>query len=130
MAMYPVSKTCPECDGTNFRRVKPATRIAFTDDRVCRDCGSRYTPPTPLWAALVFIAIGLGIVLVNIAALVVAVKVNDLWLDIRTYIFLMLTLSTGIGCVLYGGRCVWKQDQKCSENRERASETDGPHGTN
>ncbi len=128
MAMYPVSRTCPGCEGTDFRRVKPEAPIAFTDDRICKSCGSRYTPPTPLWAGLVFIAVGLGIILVNIAAMLVLVAKVD-WLDIRTYIFMMLTLPTGIGCVLYGIRCIRRQDQKHSNNRDHASEN-APHGNN
>jgi hypothetical protein len=32
--------------------------IAFTWDRVCRACSTRYTPPTPVWGRAVFAVIG------------------------------------------------------------------------
>jgi hypothetical protein len=54
-----VSSTCPSCGGGEFRSVRPERWIAFTWDRVCKSCGTRYTPPTPRWAGLVFILIGL-----------------------------------------------------------------------
>src|SRR5262249_8664775 len=44
----------------NYRPVAPGTMIAFRSDRVCRECGTRYTPPTPTWAARLFCEIGLG----------------------------------------------------------------------
>jgi hypothetical protein len=33
--------------------------IAFLDDRICQACSTRYSPPTPLWAALLIILSGL-----------------------------------------------------------------------
>ena len=41
------------------RKVQPATALAFTRDRVCEGCSTRYTPPTPRWARVFFAAIGL-----------------------------------------------------------------------
>jgi hypothetical protein len=38
--------------------VRPDRWIAFTWDRACKSCGTRYTPPTPTWAAVVFLVIG------------------------------------------------------------------------
>jgi len=38
--------------------VKVERLIAFTDDRKCNECGARYTPPTPAWAAVVFVVVG------------------------------------------------------------------------
>jgi predicted RNA-binding Zn-ribbon protein involved in translation (DUF1610 family) len=55
---FPVSETCPKCAGAQFTRVPPQSMVAFAKDRVCTQCGTRYTPPTPLWAALVFILLG------------------------------------------------------------------------
>src|SRR5437868_1346458 len=50
---YPVSQVCPECGGTEFKTVQPDRWIAFSRDRVCKSCGTRYIPPTPWWAGLV-----------------------------------------------------------------------------
>lgn len=33
--------------------------MAYKWDRVCKECGTRYTPPTPVWAGWVFIFAGL-----------------------------------------------------------------------
>jgi hypothetical protein len=55
---FPISSVCPACRSTAFKRVAPETPIAFVDDRICSDCKIRYTPPTPKWAALVFVLLG------------------------------------------------------------------------
>jgi hypothetical protein len=56
--VYPVSKVCPNCGHTEHKKRRPERLVAFTWDRVCRACETRYTPPTPIWAAVVFLAIG------------------------------------------------------------------------
>lgn len=38
---------------------RPERLVAFAHDRVCNSCNTRYTPPTPGWAGIVFILIGL-----------------------------------------------------------------------
>jgi uncharacterized protein (DUF983 family) len=57
---YPVSPKCPRCGSADFRRVEAETSLAFTDDRVCKQCGTRYTPPIPAWARVVFAVVGFG----------------------------------------------------------------------
>lgn len=67
---YPVSAGCPECGGRAYRTRRPDRFLTFVSDRVCTDCGTRYTPPTPRWAAVVFLAVGVplaGISLLSIA---------------------------------------------------------------
>jgi hypothetical protein len=54
----PVSKACPQCGSREYTRVKPTATIAFASDRVCGQCGTRYSPPTPVWAAIVFMTVG------------------------------------------------------------------------
>jgi hypothetical protein len=56
---YPLSNKCPNCGSDKFTRERPQAWIAFAWDRVCSECNMRYTPPTPLWAAFVFIGVGL-----------------------------------------------------------------------
>lgn len=56
---YPISKVCPSCGNAEFKKRRPDRLVAFTYDRICRACGTRYTPPTPLWAALAFLLVGL-----------------------------------------------------------------------
>jgi len=55
---FPISKVCPQCGHTEFKKVYPNTYLAFAYDRVCNACGTRYSPPTPLWGALLIMAIG------------------------------------------------------------------------
>jgi hypothetical protein len=59
MNEYPISATCPECGGAEFTRRKPKRLVAYVSDRVCRACGTRYTPPTPIWAGILFLFAGL-----------------------------------------------------------------------
>jgi hypothetical protein len=58
-----VSKVCPTCGCTEFKKVRPRGWIAFIDDRKCLECGDCYTPPTPRWAGVCFIVIGVLFVL-------------------------------------------------------------------
>jgi hypothetical protein len=58
-AAYPVASACPQCGSTSHKRQRPEGWVAFTWDRVCTECGTRHTPPTPLWAAFVFLVAGL-----------------------------------------------------------------------
>jgi hypothetical protein len=53
---------CPKCGGSDYATVKPGRVIAFVYDRICRNCHIRYVPPTPLWAAIAFILVGLVLV--------------------------------------------------------------------
>jgi len=58
---YPVSKLCPQCGGTDYKQRRPKKWIAFIQDRECTKCQTRYTPPTPVWAGVVFIMTGVGL---------------------------------------------------------------------
>jgi hypothetical protein len=71
MSRYPTSKSCPACGGSNYRSVNPDAWVAFAQDRVCNACGVRYTPPTPAWAAVAFIVIGLILFLLPMSSLVI-----------------------------------------------------------
>src|SRR6516164_4403820 len=62
---YPVATSCPDCGCKEYRRVKVNRPVAFTDDRECVACGARYTPPTPVWAAVIFILLGVLITAVG-----------------------------------------------------------------
>lgn len=56
--------TCPRCGGLEYRGVKSQRYIAFSSDRICLACGTRYSPPTPRWAGVVFMIGGFAIALV------------------------------------------------------------------
>jgi hypothetical protein len=112
MAKHPISRQCPKCNGIDFKKVYPDGAIAFTDDRVCKNCGTRYTPPTPLWAAVVFIVVGVFILLVDVAVAGMSFMVSDSCLSFRAGVMLAMILPAGIGCVIYGIRCIRKQDER------------------
>jgi hypothetical protein len=61
MGPYPISRFCPDCGGGEFRTARPNRWVAFTQDRICEPCGIRYTPPTPWWAGVVFIIVGIAL---------------------------------------------------------------------
>jgi hypothetical protein len=56
---YPVSSVCPSCGSADYEVRRPDRWVAFVSDRVCTACHQRYVPPTPKWAAIVFIFVGL-----------------------------------------------------------------------
>lgn len=55
----PIAKECPRCGSRCYRKVRPSRTVAFAKDRVCSDCQTRYSPPTPVWGAVVFLLAGL-----------------------------------------------------------------------
>jgi hypothetical protein len=115
MDRYPIARSCPACGSAAFKRVRPEKgRIAFTDDRKCQTCGTRYTPPTPTWAAVLFIACGGFLLLVWGLFLVLAVVnlargvppwSSVLFIGLGT----PLLVPPGILCVRYGLRCLKSQ---------------------
>jgi hypothetical protein len=65
---------CPSCGSADYKKVKPEAAVVYTYDRICKACGTRYTPPTPRWARVVFGIIGVGALLLGLAAVVMAFK--------------------------------------------------------
>jgi hypothetical protein len=68
MAYRPVSRNCPDRGCREYRKVTADAIVAFTDDRKCLACGTRYAPPTPAWAAVLFIILGVLITAAGIAS--------------------------------------------------------------
>jgi hypothetical protein len=60
-----VCRVRPACGCPEYNRIAPLTLIAYVRDRKCLECQTEYTPPTPLWAALVFIILGVPLALVG-----------------------------------------------------------------
>jgi hypothetical protein len=105
MSKYPISETCPECGQTTFKGVKPETFVAFTEDRICLGCGTRYTPSTPTWAAIVFLIVGTGIVLVALLGIgLELLRPAGGCSGQMTYFICFPILAVGIACVIYGIR--------------------------
>jgi hypothetical protein len=102
MSKYPINETCPKCGQTTFKGVRPETFVAFANDRICLGCGTRYTPPTPPWAAIVFLIVGTGFVLF---ALLIAVEGRaGGCMGEMAYFAGFTSLGVGIACVIHGIR--------------------------
>jgi hypothetical protein len=69
--------------------------VAFAKDRVCRACQTRYAPPTPRWAALVFLFGGGFLLLVGLAGLA-----------LTTFALVARHSPDPVGMVLSGGVAV------------------------
>lgn len=54
---------CPECGSTTYRNVAPES-AHFVYDRICDECETRYTPPTPTWMAVVGVCTAVTILLI------------------------------------------------------------------
>lgn len=57
--ILPICSRCPNCGRNEYLPIRPARIIAFRSDRECETCGTDYSPPTPLWAAIIFILLGI-----------------------------------------------------------------------
>jgi hypothetical protein len=76
--MSAISKACPKCGNAEYTEHRPERLVAFAKDRVCQSCGSRYSPPTPVWAAVVFILIGLPLAAFGAFSLFVRITSGNL----------------------------------------------------
>jgi hypothetical protein len=102
MGILPISKVCPSCGGSRHRKVRPRRWIAFTSDRVCLECETRYAPPTPRWAGAVFLLVGCLLMLLGLAGLALTV----IALVLRGHPDPMGMLLSG-GLVVVGALVIW-----------------------
>jgi hypothetical protein len=85
--------------------VKVNRPVAFTDDRECVACGARYTPPTPVWAAVIFILLGVLITAVGGTGVVFYLFlveknfIEGIHLGVSTAV-----TGVGLACTLFGIR--------------------------
>lgn len=70
---------CPTCGNRAFEAVRPAQFVAFRSDRLCTACDTRYSPPTPAWAALLFIVLGLVVVAACSGSIVIAIVLGSMF---------------------------------------------------
>ena len=119
---YPVSKCCPQCGSTEYSRQKTEATIAFASDRVCKSCQTRYTPPTPVWAAIVFIGIGFLLILVGTIFAPLAISSfffkHDPLASLGQSLRLIAIASVGILCLVFGVKALRR-------NREAAGALSG-----
>jgi hypothetical protein len=109
MSGYPVASSCPQCGSNEFTRVKAEGRVAFTDDRKCTACGTRYTPPTPAWASVVFILLGILITAVGIVfGFAFLIRKDDVRL--RDLVYGTILTVFGLSAITYGIRSFRSRD--------------------
>jgi hypothetical protein len=125
MAEYPICNKCPNCGGIEFKKVKPEAAIAFTYDRTCNACGARYTPPTPFWAAVLFIAAG-GLFLAGdlffagtvVYGMLAWEKKPDFCFGMEMGVGGAMCLGIGVPCIIYGVRSIRRlRERSEKENR-------------
>jgi len=84
-------------------------QVAFTDDRKCTACGTRYTPPTPAWAAVVFILLGILIIAVGIVfGFAFLIRKDDVRL--RDLVYGTILSVFGLSAIIYGIQCLRRRD--------------------
>lgn len=73
MAKPPASKGCPKCGSRRFKFARSgpsgdaAKGLFYMRDRVCKDCGTQYTPPMPGWLPYLIIMLGVGLAFIGVA---------------------------------------------------------------
>ena len=97
-----VSAVCPNCKGTQFRKVKPDRWIAFAPDRACLACHTRYVLPTPAWAATLFIVIGLLFVAGSILDIFIHVRDSEWYFVVVKILWIIL----GLAAIRHGVRAL------------------------
>jgi hypothetical protein len=123
VAAPPVAPTrdCPKCGCPVFKKVKPRTVVAFGSDRKCVMCETRYVPPTPIWAGVVFAGLALLFGVVSLVAVPLAlVALFQGAVTVRPGVFIAVLLPViTLGCVLQArnsfskSRRVTRYYQKC-----------------
>ncbi len=94
---HPVSGACPACGSGEYKSVQPAAMVSFTFDRMCTACKTRYTPPTPTWARVVFGLIGAGAIAGGAAILYLAATKGGA--PARLYVAAAVMAAVGAACL-------------------------------
>ena len=117
---YPISEKCPQCGGSDFTIRQPETYVAFVCDRECKACQTRYTPPTPAWAGMLFILIGLlCLAVVGVALVNILIFDSGPFGHFRSGLIGGVCGVIGIACIVHGLRSLKK-----SRNRPEMEKTD------
>jgi hypothetical protein len=88
--------------------------VAFTADRVCKACLTRYSPPTPLWGGLAFVLAApvLGLLgLVLVALLVGPFSLLGLACEGTVGVFALVVFVGGIRIMIESARAGEKNRQ-------------------
>ena len=129
---YPISRSCPNCRQTRFKSVRPDRLVTFTWDRICSDCGTRYSPPAPEWAVPVFFIAGFLLAGIGCATLfftwlpaIITSQPKDVCSGASGSIGGFFLLALAIAAIVQGVRA-WKWRASEQEtNREEIVEEQG-----
>lgn len=99
-----VCNRCPQCGCPEFDAVTPNAWVAFAKDRVCQKCQTRYGPPTPRWAAIVFLLVGGLFSAAGILGLVATAKAGTLAALPGRGVDIAFACLVGLPCLVYGLR--------------------------
>jgi hypothetical protein len=58
LASSAISRVCPTCGSDSYTTTRPKGWVTYSEDRICKSCNTRYSPPTPLWAAVLLSGLG------------------------------------------------------------------------
>jgi hypothetical protein len=86
--------------------VKPDTFVYFRVDRLCTRCPTYYSPPTPVWAALLFFLLGNGL-----AGLAIPLVLHQLRRgpDACGLFWTLLCSVIGVMCMVQGAKYLFVQ---------------------
>ena len=120
--VHPISTVCPSCGAGEYRRIDADTPVSFQYDRECKNCGTRYTPPTPRWAGKVFCILSV----IGFVAMVVLVVLRFMgtwdrvpaFRNFSLYFLLAGILGLSATCWSYGVWVLRRQGDCDTEGRE------------
>ena len=99
-----VGKVCPKCGHADYTRQRSQRWITFAHDRICTGCKTRYTPPTPIWAGILFVLVGFCLAgFFALDALFRFTSGNPL--GIPALVFDLLIVVLGCLAIAHGLRC-------------------------
>lgn len=119
MSRFPICRACPSCGSPDYNKEQPEGTVAFVKDRVCKACLTRYTPPTPVWAAIVFIVVGSILALgagLNLLALLVDLLTEPRAMGAPIFLLFSAVFAfAGVASVIFGMRSFWQKVQEPPE---------------
>lgn len=109
MTSNPTLKVCPECQSASYRTALAEDTDGGTGvrDRICNQCGTRYTPPVRSWAAAWVLLLGLVVLVFNAAMLydnyVSHILLFNTELSFDAALSCAAGLVVGLGLIIYSG---------------------------
>ncbi len=104
-ATDPVYTRCPSCGSARYKRTEASSVLSLVYDRICKECDTQYTPPTPRWMFAAAIPIGVVLAAISVYGMYrrdaltdLAIARGWLWLICIAVAFLgVATVIMGIG---------------------------------